>query len=97
MADQATVSIQWETDDQTKVATLVVEASGLDLDDALDLIADGAEAHGYQVTRTQVVEQVVRPGRERRPKAAPVEPVVVAEGEPARIRKVKIRPGGPAE
>ncbi len=92
MADHATVSIQWQTADQTKVATLVVQAEGLDLDDALDLLADGAEARGYTVTRTQVAEQVTRPGRERRPRPAPVEPVVVAEGEPARIRRVKIRP-----
>ncbi|MGE3795974.1 MAG: hypothetical protein AB7I38_18895 [Dehalococcoidia bacterium] len=95
MADQATVNIQWETDDQTKVATIVVEASGIELDDALDLIADGVEARGYTVTRTRVVEQVTRPGRERRPRPAPAEPVVVAEGEPARIRRVKIRPDRP--
>jgi hypothetical protein len=93
MPDQGTVSFTVHTTDQIKAATLTVQAEGIALDDALDLIADGAEAAGYTVTRTQVVETVTRPGRARGPKPEKADPVTVVEGEPARIRRVKVKGG----
>lgn len=94
MPDQGSISFTWRTADQVKAATITVQAEGIDIDDALDVFADGAEAGGYTVTRTQVDERVTRPGRERKPKPAKAEPVVVVEGEPAQTRRVKIAKGG---
>jgi hypothetical protein len=90
MADRGTVSFTYQTTDQLKAVTLTVTADGIELDDALDLIAEGAEARGWTVSRTQVVETVTRPGRERKPKPVDAVPVVVAAGEPAQVKRVRI-------
>ena len=89
--DSVTVSITYRTMDAIRVGTVVLTGSGVDLEDAADLLADGAEAAGHEVTRVQVVETLTRPGRERRPRPALAATVAVdGAGEPARTVKRRI-------
>lgn len=65
MTDQGSVSFTYDDDGKTAVGQITVDATGIDLDDALNLLVSALEASeaGYTVTRAQVTETVTRDKR----------------------------------